>query len=429
MKTPPVSTRKAIKDIRPNPRNPRLIKDEKFRLLVKSLQDFPDMLELRPIVIDETGMVLGGNMRLKAAQQLGWLEVPTMMATGMTEEQKREFVIKDNASFGEWDWSELTASWDSVLLADWGVDFPEDAPTRPEAVEDAYDIPETITTGIRPGDTLTIGPHVLVCGDARDPVDWKKLMGGHTADAVITDPPYGVSYAGAPNPAAKEWGPISNDDLRGKELIDFLTAAFTNARSNTKAAAAFYVWYASRTHIQFETALHKAGLEVRQQLIWNKGMVLGQSDYHWAHEPILYCKRSDGPTPPWYGDRTNKTILGQKRTELTSLKKEDLIQIVKNLLDTSTNWEINRDAVVTYKHPTQKPVPLMGRAISNSSPEGGIVADPFIGSGTTMVAAHQLGRRCYAMELTKENCQIVVGRMRALVPGIEVRKNGELYSE
>ena len=265
-----------ITRIKLNPANPRIIKDEKFHKLVKSLQDFPRMLELRPIIVDETGMVLGGNMRLKAA----------------------------------------------------------------------------------------------------------------------------------------------------KELEEFLFQIFAHCHAFSGPNAAAYIWYASRTHIQFEHALKEAGYQVKQQLIWNKGMSLGHADYHWAHEPVLYCKKASGTTT-WYGDRTEKTILGPKRSDLLGLKKEELVAIVRNLLDGSTNWEIDRERTVTYKHPTQKPVPLAGRAIVNSSKERAIVLDPCAGSGVTMVASHQLARICYAMELEPRWCQVTINRMRKLAPDIEVTINGK----
>lgn len=394
----------SIKDIRMNPDNPRLIKDAKFAKLVKSLQDFPQMFDLRPIVIDEKNMVLGGNMRLKAAKEIGLLEVPIKRAVGLSKEQKKEFIVKDNLNYGEWDWDQLVANWDTTRMEDWGVDLPE-AKIERKAEEDDYEIPEELPTDIKPGDIITIGEHRLLCGDACEAASFTLLMAGDKADLIFTDPPYGVSYLAGRVGGQKK-------------------SAFQNLYAFSQPDIAAYVWYASRTHVQFEKALKEAGFEVNQQLIWNKGMSLGHSDYHWAHEPVLYCKKASGKTT-WYGDRTEKTILGPKRSELLSLKKEELIQIVKNLLDNSTNWEIDRDHAVTYKHPTQKPVPLAGRAIINSSKDRAIVADCFLGSGSTMVACHQLGRICYAMDLEPRNCQITVNRMRKLAAGIEVTVNGK----
>ncbi len=160
---------------------------------------------------------------------------------------------------------------------------------------------------------------------------------------------------------------------------------------------------------------------MKQQLIWNKGMILGRSDYHWAHEPMFYCKKK-GSSTQWFGDRSGKTILRQRRTELNKLHKEDLIALIVQLQDGSTVWELDRDLVQTYQHQTQKPVTLAGRAITNSSQEDDIIMDPFLGSGSTMVACEQLDRSCYGMDLEPKWCQTIINRMKELVPGIEVTK-------
>jgi ParB-like chromosome segregation protein Spo0J len=125
-----------IKDIRPNPDNPRIIKDDKFRKLVRSIKDFPEMLRLRPIVVNSEMVVLGGNMRLKACQEAGLTEVPTILASGLTDEQQREFIIKDNVGFGEWDWDALANTWDADQLADWGLEVPDVPDFNPGTLDD-----------------------------------------------------------------------------------------------------------------------------------------------------------------------------------------------------------------------------------------------------------------------------------------------------
>lgn len=389
------------------------------------------MLNLRPVILDhpDTRVILGGNMRWRAAKEAGIKKIPVLYADSLTEYQRREFIIKDNLSYGEWDYEMLAEQYSAEELEEFDIEIPdfEDGGTA-GAVEDNFEIGDIdkIQTDIKEGDVFSIGPHVLVCGDSQNPDHVKLLMKKDRADLLFTDPPYGVSYTGAQNDTAKKWEMIKNDDLRGDGLVRFLFLAFQNAYAFTKENTAAYIWYASKTHIQFEEALKAAGYEVSQQLIWNKGMSLGHADYHWAHEPVLYCKKA-GQTKPWYGDRTHKTILGQKRSELTALKKEELVQIVKNLLDSSSNWEIDREVVTSYKHPTQKPVPLAGRAILNSSQEEDIVLDLFGGSGTTMVAAEQLGRRARLMELDPKFCYVIVERMRAAFPEIEIKRNGKKY--
>lgn len=132
-----------ISEIRANPNNPRIIKDEKFKKLVQSIKDFPEMLNLRPIIIDDDMIVLGGNMRLKALKELKYTEVPIVKASNLTEEQKKEFIIKDNVGYGEWDWEDLANNWDTAQLNDWGLDVPH--VEKLEAHQDDYEVPDTDT--------------------------------------------------------------------------------------------------------------------------------------------------------------------------------------------------------------------------------------------------------------------------------------------
>ena len=184
-----------IKLIKANPNNPRLIKDEKFAKLVKSIKDFPQMLELRPIVVNDDMIVLGGNMRLKACKEAGLNEVPVIKASSLTPEQQKEFIIKDNVGFGEWDWEMIANQWDAEQVTDWGLDIP-DFKIEAEAQEDDYEIPDEVQTDIVLGDLFEIGEHRLLCGDSTDSDQVAKLMNGEKADMVFTDPPYGINEKG-----------------------------------------------------------------------------------------------------------------------------------------------------------------------------------------------------------------------------------------
>jgi hypothetical protein len=175
-----------IKTVKPNPSNPRHIKDHKFTQLVKSIRHFPEMLQLRPIVVDADNIVLGGNMRLKACIEAGLKEVPIIVASELTDEQQKEFIIKDNVGFGEWDWEQLANEWEIEQLSDWGLDLPiEMEDTEIEAVEDNYQAPDTIETDIVIGDLFEIGEHRLLCGDSTDSDAVAKLMNGEKADMVL----------------------------------------------------------------------------------------------------------------------------------------------------------------------------------------------------------------------------------------------------
>ena len=165
-----------ISEIKPNPNNPRIIKDDKFKKLVQSLKDFPDMAKVRPIVVNQDMIVLGGNMRLKAMKEAGWKEVPVEVVD-WGEEKQREFIIKDNVGFGEWNWEELANDWDADALEDWGLDLPAEWGEEeiPEAKGDDYEIPDEIQTDIVLGDLFEIGGHRLLCGDSTDSDSVAKL--------------------------------------------------------------------------------------------------------------------------------------------------------------------------------------------------------------------------------------------------------------
>lgn len=202
---------------------------------------------------------------------------------------------------------------------------------------------------------------------------------------------------------------IENDDLRGDKLYLFLEYAFRNLSKHLKKDGAFYVWFASVNHIQFETALKAAGLKVKQELIWDKGMVLGHSDYHWAYEPCLYGCHEDSNSK-WYGDRSQKTFLAMNRTEIRKMTKETMEQLLLNLHEGRECWQIKRDSVCEYVHPTQKPVALAGKALRNSTLQQNVVLDLFGGSGSTMMACEQLGRKARLMEFDPHYCDVIIAR-------------------
>ena len=398
------------------PTNPRQWTKTELDKLKKSLKETPELLEARGILVypwEGKYLVLGGNMRLSALKSLKAEDAPCVIFPEDTPIDKlKEVVIKDNGSFGEWDFDSLANEWSDLPLMDWGVpviDMGEEKEGSPEVVEDDFDEDEDVEPRVLPGDVYMLGDHRLMCGDSTKPEDVEKLMAGDVADMVFTDPPYGVSYVGTNNPNGKEWQMIANDDLRGDSLFQFLAHAFKNLADNLKSDGAFYVWFASSNHIEFETALKMAGLRVKQELIWDKGMVLGHSDYHWAYEPCLYGTHKD-KNCTWYGDRTQKTFLAMNRTEIRDLKKEELVDILLHLHEGRSCWRIARDNATEYIHPTQKPIARPGIGIKNSSCAGQIVLDLFGGSGSTMMACEQLGRKARIMEFDPKYCDKIITR-------------------
>ena len=393
-----------IAKIKPNPKNPRVIKDEKYRRLCTSLRNFPEMLDKRPLVcftdIDGKLVVLGGNMRLKAATELGMKTLPVTLADDWTEEQRAEFLIKDNVGFGEWNWEELQADWDVKQLEDWGLDIPQQFMVEPEAVEDDYEIPDEIKTDIVLGDLFEVGEHRLLCGDSTQTDTFEKLFNGQMADLVVTDPPYNVALGMETVEQAKKRNrrtdglTIKNDKMSNDDFYQFLYDFYSALGAYTKLGGSWYVWFADMEVINFSKAFVDSGFKLAQMLIWKKSsLIMGRKDYQFNHEPCLYGWK-EGAAHSWYSDR--------KQTSVFEFDKP------------SRNGE----------HPTMKPVTLFSYQIGNSSKQGDIVADGFAGSGTTMVACHQMQRKAYLVEYDPKYCQVIIDRMRKLDPNISIKKNG-----
>jgi DNA modification methylase len=394
-----------INAIKTNPKNPRLIKDDKFKKLVKSIQEFPQMLELRPIVVDENNIILGGNMRYKACIEAGLKEIFILKAEDLTEQQKDEFIVKDNVGFGEWDWDILANEWDTDKLTDWGLDLPLDVSVQElEAEEDDYEIPNEINTDIVLGDLFEIGEHRLLCGDSTDSDAVAKLMNGVKADMVFTDPPYRVSFQGqrisnttkdgvvihGHKGANTKHDEIENDSLSEDDFKDFMSAVLSNLFLFNNGA--WYICFAySELHLLLNS-LVDAGYKWKNIIIWMKNQAaLSNMDYKSRYEPIIYGQKGGN----FYGER---------------YKQEDI-------------WQFQR-TLKNDLHPTMKPIPLIENALNNSSKIGMNVLDLFLGSGSTMVASHQLKRKCYGMELDPKYCQVIIDRMKKLDPSLEIKRNG-----
>jgi DNA modification methylase len=418
-----------ISAIKANSKNPRVIKDDKFKKLVKSIQDFPEMLEKRPLVcftdVDGKFVVLGGNMRLKAAQEVGLKELPIVLADDWTQEQRDEFLIKDNVGFGEWDWDMLANEYDEQDLKDWGLDLPVfDTIEELEAEEDDFDTtpPEESITVL--SDLYEIGEHRLLCGDSTDSDQVAKLMNGQKADMVFTDPPYNVNYVGSNGLM------IENDNLSNEDFYSFLYNFFVTTNINLKNGGVYYVWHTDNERINFTKAFEDADNKFSECLIWVKNsLVLGHLDYHKKHETCLYGWKK-GEAHYFTNERTHTTVIEDK-LDINKLSKQQMKDLLKDLMSEKTKTtvihcdkpQINKD------HPTMKPILLVAPLLQNSSLKDELVYDGFLGSGSTMVASHQLKRKCYGMELDPKYCDVIVNRMIALDPNIEIKLNGKPFEK
>jgi DNA modification methylase len=369
-----------ISQVKSNPNNPRLIKNDKFKKLVKSVQDFPEMLELRPIVVDENMIVLGGNMRLKACIEAGLKEVWIEVAD-LTEQQKKEFTIKDNVGFGEWEWDMLANEWEQTELENWGLNgFPFEVEVL-KAEEDNFKVPDEIETDIVLGDLFEIGEHRLLCGDSTDSDQVAKLMNGEKADMVFTDPPYGNGSSGKYGRGQLGVRTILNDETF-KVVDDFF---------NLRVCQSYVFFLQWRTFKEAIQTLENNNLKLKTIAVWDKKNAglngAGGMSEQW--EAIIVA-----------GDIKYSRFGG-------------------NVFNVSREQKKRIDS----PHPHQKPIQLLSDVLEYFQDYKNLL-DPFSGSGSTMVASHQLKRKCYGMELDPKYCQVIIDRMKKLDPNLVIKRNG-----
>lgn len=354
-----------LADLHPTKKNPRKITAEDLERLRGKLRDFPSMMNVREIVVDENLRILGGHQRVKALLADGETEATVKIVTGWTEEEKDKFIIRDNVSDGDWDQDIIDSDWDKDVLRDEGVPIIDDT----EKVEKEIEEPETPEvqdgpTICQPGEIWQLGDHRLMCGDSTKPGDVEKLMGGEQADLWLTDPPYNVDYEGGTGLK------IQNDKMEDSAFRNFLNAAFFAAKNVLKDGGAFYIWHADSEGYNFRGACQDNDLKVRECLIWNKSsLVLGRQDYQWKHEPCLYgWKNGDGHY--FINDRSLTTII-EDTADIDKMSKTEL----KTALKTMLNGGVATTVIDCEKpsrsedHPTMKPVKLFAYLMRNSSRE------------------------------------------------------------
>lgn len=390
-----------INQLVPYENNPRL-NDKAVSKVAASIEEFGFQ---QPIVVDEHNVVIAGHTRLRAALSLGLAKVPVHIAEGLSPAQVRAYRIADNRSAEDASWDDILLTAEVVDLQTLGFDLGQTGLSENEINKllsgNSRDASEDLTlvvpvdTIVQPGDTWLLGKHRLFCGDATEKENTEILFDGVKPHIMVTDPPYGVNYdpkwrfkAGF-NKNTEKLGDVKNDDR----------ADWTEAWKLFPGIIA-YIWHSGVHASEVQNSIEQAGFNIRSQIIWVKDrFALSRGDYHWQHEPCWYAVR-DKEKGGWMGDRSQTTI-----------------------------WNIVRIEDEGHGHGTQKPVECMRRPIINNSSPGQAVYDPFVGSGTTLIAAESEDRICYAMEVDPVYVDVTIRRWQEYTGQEATReKGGEKYN-
>lgn len=393
---------RAVSELIPYARNARTHSDEQVARIAASIQEFG---WTNPILIDGSKGIIAGHGRVLAARKLGLEKVPTIELSGLTEAQKRAYILADNRLALDAGWDEEMLKLEFAELEKEGFELSKtgfsdeeiremmaDLDREVDGVEDVETPEPPKNPKTKRGGVWILGTHRLMCGDSTSVEDVQEVMGGVLADLWLTDPPYSVAYQGKTKDALT----IQNDEMDDESFRCFLVSAYSAADSVLKEGAAFYIWHADSEGFNFRGACRDVGWKVRECLIWSKNtFVLGRQDYQWQHEPCLYGWK-DGAAHHWYSDRSQTTILEFDRP--------------------------NRNA----EHPTMKPVGLFQYLIGNSTKPGDIVLDSFGGSGTTLIACEQSGRSARILELDPCYCDVIIERWQNLTGQRAVRESDKV---
>lgn len=382
-----------ISELHPYENNARTHSDSQLEAICNSIKEFGF---INPVIIDENNMILVGHGRIEASKRLGIKQAPFRRVTNLTDDQKRAYILADNklSDLGGWDEELLAQELEKITLDMSAFGFEDITEEDLQIDEDCFEFeeqeyqPEPIS---KRGELYKLGNSILMCGDSTNPEDVARLMEGNVADLVVTDPPYNVAISNSQGMT------IENDNMDSDTFKLFLNSAFHNLSENLKQGGVFYIWYGDSEDVNFRTACTENGLLIKQCLIWVKNQfTLGRQDYQWRHEPCLYGWK-EGAGHYFIYDRTQDTIIDNK-VNFDNLDKETAINMLKKIYAMEST--IIREDKPKYNelHPTMKPINLIARLIKNSSEKGEIVLDLFGGSGTTLIACEQLGRKCRMME-------------------------------
>lgn len=385
-----------------------------------------------PVLVKSGGEIVDGALRVKAARQIGFSEVPVIVVDDLSDARLRalRLLLNRSSSWAAWNESELAREISDLAALDLDLTLTGFDPAELEKYlklaapsgDDLDAAPPLEKTAVsQPGDLWILGDHRLYCGDATDAASYAALLEGRKADCVWTDPPYGVDYSGG---AKKKRAKIVNDNLDDEAFYPFLLNSFNAAVASLKAGGAFYAAHADLNRDVFSRAFSGAGLSISSILVWVKNnFVLSRHGYHWRHEPILYGVKPGAPRV-WHGDRKQNSVLEvfPGAVQGQDERGRDFWQVI----DGGHIYRIfGRDVEIeelagsvfyapkpaaSALHPTMKPVALISAMLVNSTLRGELVLDPFSGSGSTLMACESLGRACAAIELDPLYCDCVIRR-------------------
>lgn len=409
-KTPQAEEMKIIQrktqELIPYARNSRKHSDSQINQVAASIKEFGFT---NPVLIDSESGIIAGHCRVLAAMRLGIDYVPCVILDGLTEHQKRAYIIADNriALNSEWDMDMLAIEIEELMDSDFDLDLLGFERNEIESIVDKKNVPideiqeaDIPQLSERPntrlGDVFNLGDHRLVCGSSTEAETFETLIQEmQPIRLMITDPPYNVNYEGKTSDKLK----IDNDDMGDNEFSHFLNTVMKNALSVLDPGAAFYIFHADTEGFNFRQSIILNGEKIRQCLIWVKNsIVMGRQDYHWQHEPCLYGWKS-GAAHTWNSDRKQSTILNFDRPQRSD------------------------------EHPTMKPVALFSYLIKNSTYEGDVIIDPFLGSGTSLLAAETLKRKCLGIELSPGYCDVIIQRWQNLTGRLAYRNDGTPFND
>lgn len=389
--------------------NSRTHSDEQIDQLVRSINEFGFT---NPILIDEKNVIIAGHARLQASKKIGLEEVPCIVLSGLTDDQKKAYVIADNklALNAGWDMDLLKLELESLKISDFDLELTgfswdelEDIlpDELPEIFCDEDDCPEVEDDPVsKSGDVWTLGNHRLMCGDSTSVDDVDRLMGGKKADMVFTDPPYNMDFSGGIHADGSKsfnskHGKIKNDKMKKEDAGSFFDGV--NSIIKMFCTGCFYITFYRLGILEYWQSLEKVGLKVRSLIIWNKGNhTLSNSDYMSMYEPIFYGWVKDHN---FFGGKNGRDI-----------------------------WEISRTSKNDL-HPTMKPIGLIEKAINDSTKTGHSVLDIFGGSGSTLIACEKTNRKCYMMELDPAYIDVIIKRWQQYTGKTAIHENGKSFDE